>query len=57
MTQTSHTPLAQHSSQPNSKREYVKPSFRHETVFETMALSCGKIAGTHQACNTNRKTS
>ena len=57
MTQTSHTPLAQHSSQPNSKREYVKPSFRHETVFETMALSCGKVAVTQQACRANRKTS
>ncbi len=57
MTQTSHTPLAQHSSQPSSKREYIKPSFRHEIVFETMALSCGKIAGTQQACNMNRKTS
>ncbi len=57
MTQTSHTPLAQHSSQPNSKREYVKPSFRHETVFETMALSCGKVAVTQNACRANRKTS
>jgi hypothetical protein len=57
VTQTSHTPLAQHSSQPNSKREYVKPSFRHETVFETMALSCGKVAVTQNACRANRKTS
>lgn len=57
MTQTSHTPLAQHSSQPNSKRDYVKPSFRHETVFETMALSCGKVAVTQNACRANRKTS
>jgi hypothetical protein len=57
VTQASHTPLVQHSSQPSSKREYIKPSFRHEIVFETMALSCGKIAGTQQACNMNRKTS
>jgi len=57
VTQTHHTTLAPHSSQPSSKREYIKPSFRHEIVFETMALSCGKIAGTQQACNMNRKTS
>ncbi len=25
------------------KRAYVKPTFRQEQVFETMALACGKI--------------
>jgi hypothetical protein len=39
------------------KRAYVKPAFRHETVFEVMALSCGKISGTSGPCATNRKTS
>lgn len=28
------------------KRAYVKPSFRHEEVFETMALACGKLLAT-----------
>ena len=33
------------------RKPYQKPSFRFEHVFETMALQCGKIAGTSQACN------
>jgi hypothetical protein len=39
------------------KRPYVKPAFRHEKVFETMALSCGKITTTQFSCKANRKTS
>ena len=27
------------------RKAYVKPVFRHESVFETMALACGKIRG------------
>jgi hypothetical protein len=40
-----------------SKRAYVKPAFRHETVFEVMALACGKISGTTGPCAVNRKLS
>jgi hypothetical protein len=36
---------------------YEKPAFRHERVFETAALSCGKIAGTSWLCNSSRKVS
>jgi len=39
------------------KRAYVKPAFRHETVFEVMALSCGKISGTTGPCAFNKKLS
>jgi hypothetical protein len=39
------------------KREYVKPAFRHEAVFETMALACGKLAGTSAQCDAVPKTS
>ena len=39
------------------KREYVKPAFRHEAVFETMALLCGKLAGTTLQCNSLSKLS
>jgi hypothetical protein len=40
------------------KKPYTKPSFQFERVFETQALSCGKIhGGTQQQCRTNRKTS
>ena len=40
-----------------AKRAYVKPAFRHERVFETMALACGKISTTQASCRTNRKNS
>lgn len=39
------------------KRAYVKPAFRHETVFEVMALACGKISGTSGPCAFNKKLS
>jgi hypothetical protein len=39
------------------KLPYQKPGFRHEGVFETMALSCGKISGTQGACNSVKKLS
>ena len=39
------------------KSAYVKPSFRQEQVFETMALACGKISPTQGQCRGNRKTS
>jgi hypothetical protein len=40
-----------------AKRPYEKPSFRHEKVFETMALACGKIQVTQAQCRFNRKLS
>ena len=39
------------------KKPYKKPDFRYEKVFETMALSCGKISPTEFQCRFNRKTS
>ena len=33
-----------------SKRAYQKPAFKHEKVFETTALSCGKIGTTQAQC-------
>ncbi|HEY2345782.1 MAG TPA: hypothetical protein VGH80_07855 [Xanthomonadaceae bacterium] len=27
----------------SGKRPYVRPAFRHERVFEVMALACGKV--------------
>jgi hypothetical protein len=39
------------------KKEYKKPAFRYERVFETAALTCGKIVGTSALCNSSRKTS
>jgi hypothetical protein len=39
------------------KRPYEKPAFRQERLFETGALSCGKVQSTQGACRGNRKTS
>ncbi len=39
------------------KTPYMKPVFRFESVFETSALSCGKVQSTQAGCNHNRKVS
>ena len=39
------------------KKPYQKPEFRFEKVFETMALSCGKVTPTEFQCRFNRKNS
>jgi len=39
------------------RRQYVKPSFTREEVFETTALACGKINPTIRQCNLVRKNS
>jgi hypothetical protein len=39
------------------KKPYQKPEFRYERVFETMALSCGKVSPTEFQCRFNRKSS
>jgi hypothetical protein len=41
----------------NQKKAYVKPAFEFERVFETMALSCGKIHANIWACKAVRKNS
>jgi hypothetical protein len=42
---------------PEKKAPYQKPAFRHESVFETSALSCGKVQSTQAQCHHNRKVS
>jgi hypothetical protein len=44
-------------AQPTAKKPYQKPEFRFERVFETRALSCGKVNVTQQQCANNRKSS
>jgi len=39
------------------KKQYQEPAFRHERVFETMALSCGKVQAILPQCRFNRHTS
>jgi hypothetical protein len=50
-------PAASAKSQVAAKRPYVKPEIRHERIFETMALTCGKMQATEHGCHFNRKTS
>jgi len=40
-----------------AKKTYRKPDFQYETVFETMALACGKVSPTQLQCHFNRKNS
>ena len=40
-----------------AKKRYAKPEFKHEKVFETMALACGKLSATQAQCRFNRKLS
>jgi hypothetical protein len=40
-----------------AKKQYQEPAFRHERVFETMALSCGKMNATQFSCRFNRHSS
>jgi hypothetical protein len=39
------------------KRPYQEPAFRYERVFETMALSCGKVNATEFQCRFHRMSS
>jgi hypothetical protein len=44
-------------SPPVTRKPYLKPEFRYERAFETMALSCGKIRASQALCRFNRKNS
>jgi hypothetical protein len=44
-------------SQRMPKKPYLKPEFRYERAFETMALACGKMRGNQALCRFNRKNS
>ena len=39
------------------KKLYQKPAFRYERVFETLALSCGKVIAVTGPCQFSTKTS
>jgi hypothetical protein len=40
-----------------TKKSYQEPAFRYERVFETMALSCGKVETTNFQCKFHRMNS
>jgi hypothetical protein len=47
----------QPSTAGKGKKPYQKPAFRYERVFETLALSCGKLAASTGQCQFSSKTS
>jgi hypothetical protein len=49
------TGTTKHAKQ--GRKPYHAPAFRSEKVFETMALTCGKISATQTICKLNRKNS
>jgi hypothetical protein len=53
---TSERKLASDTQQ-GAKKPYMKPEFRYERAFETMALACGKVRATQGLCRFNRKNS
>ncbi len=56
-TQNPKSPPHEGGGPTGAKKPYVKPAFRHERVFETMALACGKISTTQSSCRASRKNS
>ena|GEM_PF-608797 len=44
-------------AQQAARKPYRKPALRHEQVFETRALTCGKVQATQAACHYERKAS
>ena len=46
-----------HDGRRSVRKPYLKPEFRYERAFETMALACGKIRATQPLCRFNRKNS
>jgi hypothetical protein len=54
--QENRKPGAEPAGPSAGKKPYQKPAFRHERVFETMALRCGKV-GTQGQCQLSRKNS
>lgn len=44
-------------SRAGGKKPYEKPAFRFESVFETRALSCGKVHARQASCKHARKNS
>jgi hypothetical protein len=56
-TKQTHRVTGQPEIGPNARKPYQKPALRYERVFETSALTCGKVQTTQSGCHQNRKTS
>lgn len=54
---TKHNTTDQRPLEKTAKKPYLKPSFEREKVFETQALTCGKMESTQSGCHQSRKHS
>jgi hypothetical protein len=54
---TKHNEIENQPRHVPTRKPYVKPAFEREKVFETQALSCGKVQTTQASCHQNRKQS
>jgi hypothetical protein len=45
------------TSKKQTKKPYAKPAFQFERVFETQALTCGKVHSQSGLCNKFSKSS
>jgi hypothetical protein len=52
-----HNTTDQQPLEKTARKPYLKPSFEREKVFETQALTCGKMQSTQSGCHQSRKTS
>lgn len=50
-------PTEKKPQSPPKKKPYRKPQVQREQIFETQALTCGKIQTTQRQCQFVRKTS
>jgi len=46
----------ENENRPAARKPYVKPAYRHERVFATMAVACAKVPGPHK-CRPHKKWS
>jgi len=54
---TKHNQTGNQPQQARTRKPYFKPAFEREKVFETQALTCGKVQTTQSSCHSNRKNS
>lgn len=54
---TKHNTTEQRPLEKTARKPYLKPSFEREKVFETQALTCGKMQSTQSGCHQSRKSS
>ena len=52
-----HKSLQMTKQRPAGKKKYIKPACASETIYETLALACGKLAGQGGQCNTSPRRS